>query len=159
MEIRIVPLSGEGEYSFGATRANKGQGRFSPDGKWIAYTSDASGDRQVYVEEFPGPGKRIQVSLRGGSYPVWAPDGNSLFFYVNEKDPTAARSDGIMVVDLATPDDFDNPKPRLLFYTKDSFSGFDIAPDGKRFLLKLVPEDTPPSHVILNWDAESKDRE
>ena len=154
-EIWIVPLNGEGDpYSFVATRANKTGGRFSPDGKWIAYTSDASGEWQIYVEAFPGPGKRIQVSLRGGSNPAWAPDGNSLFF---EKWATAARSNEIMVVDLATPEDFDNPNPRLLFDTKDSFSGFDIAPDGKRFLLKLVPEDTPPSHVILNWDTEAKD--
>ncbi len=154
-EMWIVPLNGEGDpYSIVATRANKRGGRFSPDEKWIAYTSDASGEWQIYVETFPGPGKRIQVSLRGGFNPVWAPDGNSLFF---QNGATLAGSDGIMVVDLVTPEDFDNPNPRLLFDTKASFSGFDIAPDGKRFLLKLVPEDTPPSHVILNWDAESKD--
>ncbi len=154
-EIWIVPLNGEGDpYSLVATRANKGSGRFSPNGKWIAYMSDASGEWQIYVEEFPGPGKRIQVSLRGGSNPVWAPDGKSLFF---QNGATRASSNKIMVVDLATPEDFDNPKPRLLFDTKDSFSGFDIAPDQKRFLLKLVPEDTPPSHVILNWDTETKD--
>jgi Tol biopolymer transport system component len=154
-EIWVVPLNGEGDpYAFGATRASKNDGRFSPDGKWIAYASDASADWQIYVEEFPGPGERIQVSLRGGYNPVWAPDGKSLFF---QKWATAARSNEIMVVDLATPEDFDNPSPRLLFDTKDSFSGFDVAPDGKRFLLKLVPEDTPPSHVILNWDTETKD--
>ena len=63
-----------------------------------------------------------------------------------------------MVVDLANPEDFDNPNPRLLFDAGSRFSGFEIAPDGKRFLLKLMPEDTPPSHVILNWDAELRDR-
>ena len=63
-----------------------------------------------------------------------------------------------MVVDLANPENFHNPNPRLLFDAGSKFDGFDIAPDRQRFLLKLVPEDTPPSHVILNWDAEFKDR-
>ncbi len=64
-----------------------------------------------------------------------------------------------MVAELANPEDFDNPIPRMLFDAGSRFNEFDIAPDGKRFLLKLVPEDTPPSHVILNWDAESKEQE
>jgi len=156
-DVWVVPLDDKGDpHAFVATRANEQRGRFSPDGKWVAYESDASGEWQVYVEAFPGPGKRVQISMHGGSDPVWAHDGQSLFF---EQVSQGSESDRIIVVDLANPEDYDNPKPRLLFDAGRPIGGFDVAHDGKQFLLKLMPEDTPPAHVILNWNAESGDRE
>ena len=63
--------------------------RFSPDGKWVAYTSDESGALQVYVKPFPGPGPRVLVSVNGGDNPVWSRDGHRLF-YVRDQQVIAA---------------------------------------------------------------------
>jgi eukaryotic-like serine/threonine-protein kinase len=67
--------------------------RFSPDGHWIAYVSAQSGRAQVYLQAYPGPGERVQVSMDGGREPFWAPDGSQLYF----RTPTQ-----VMAVDLKT---------------------------------------------------------
>jgi Tol biopolymer transport system component len=63
-----------------ATNFIEAQARVSPDGKWVAYVTDASGGSQVVVQPFPGPGGQVQVSSTGGSEPVWAPDGRWIFY-------------------------------------------------------------------------------
>jgi serine/threonine-protein kinase len=63
-----------------ATDFVEAQPRISPDGKWVAYVTDASGASQVVVQPFPGPGGQVQVSVAGGSEPVWAPDGRQIFY-------------------------------------------------------------------------------
>ena len=62
------------------TRFNDRQAMFSPDGRWVAYTSDESGHDEVYVRPFPGPGSRTAVSVGGGSDPRWRRDGRELFY-------------------------------------------------------------------------------
>jgi Tol biopolymer transport system component len=116
---------------------NQRSGRFSPDGSAFAYVSDElGGEFQVYVTPYPGPGKRIPVSIDGGLSPIWSADGSELYFRQGSKVMAA----GIVLgheIDVSTPVElFDGP------YTVD-LSGhqrYDVAPDG-RFLMVENSED------------------
>src|SRR5262249_10888180 len=125
--------------------------KFSPDGKWLAYASDESERREVYVQPYPGPGGKWQISTDGGQEPVWNPKGGELFYRSGNK---------MMVVDIDTKSSFVAGKPRMLFEgvylsTAASFAYYDVAPDGQRFLM-LKPVDsqtgTPTQiNVVLHW--------
>jgi Tol biopolymer transport system component len=116
---------------------NQRSGRFSPDGSAFAYVSDElGGEFQVYVTPYPGPGKRIPVSIDGGLSPIWSADGSELYFRQGSKVMAAAITLG-PELDVSTPFElFDGP------YTVD-LSGhqrYDVAPDG-RFLMVENSED------------------
>jgi Tol biopolymer transport system component len=116
---------------------NQRTGRFSPDGSAFAYVSDElGGEFQVYVTPYPGPGKRIAVSIDGGLSPIWSADGSELYFRQGSKVMAASVSPGAEI-DISTPVElFDGP------YTVD-LSGhqrYDVAPDG-RFLMVENSED------------------
>jgi eukaryotic-like serine/threonine-protein kinase len=140
---------------------------FSPDGHWLAYVSDESGREEVYVQSFPGPGRRMQISTNGGTQPVWAHNGRELFYTVPA--PTS-RSWTMMAVDVVTTPTFAAAPPRRLFVGEFVGSiptrGYDITPDGQRFLSIQAPSDTPPAigagatqvALILNWSEELKRR-
>jgi WD40 repeat protein len=116
---------------------NERSGRFSPDGSAFAYVSDESrSEFQVYVTRYPGPGRRVPVSIDGGLSPIWSADGKELFFRQGSKVMAAS----IVLkpeIDVSTPVElFDGP------YTVD-LSGhqrYDVAPDG-RFLMVENSED------------------
>lgn len=135
-DIRI--LSREGEYRpFLDGPNNERTGRFSPDGSAFAYVSDeAGGEFQLYVTSYPGPGKRIPVSINGGLSPVWSADGTELYFRQGSKVMVASITLE-PAIDVSTPVElFDGP------YTVD-LSGhqrYDVAPDG-RFLMVENSED------------------
>ena len=131
-------LARDGEYkSFLNGPNNERSGRFSPDGSAFAYVSDESGGEfQVYVTPYPGPGRRVPVSIDGGLSPIWSADGKELFFRQGSKVMAAS----IVLepeIDVSTPVElFDGP------YTVD-LSGhqrYDVAPDG-RFLMVENSED------------------
>ena len=110
---------------------------FSPDGRWIAYTSNESGNQEVYVQLFPGRGGKQQISSGGGVIPKWSPNGKDLFY--------RTASNRINVVTYAaTGDAFRAEKPRLwspgqFTNTASGDAGnFDLHPDGKRFAV-LMP--------------------
>jgi Tol biopolymer transport system component len=127
---------------------------FSPDGRWIAYASRESGQIEVYVRPFPGPGGKWQVSSGYGEHPVWSRNGRELFFESQDFHIMAAGY-------TTTGDSFDVGKPRLWSNTQlragDRTRTFDLAPDGKRFAVEIRPgaaaEQTGPVHVtvILNF--------
>lgn len=125
---------------------NKPQCRFSPNGRFMAYSSDESGRREIYVQPFPRPGEKIAISTNGGSYPVWSRDGRKLFF---------RQGDAMMVVDVtATGGVFRASRERQLFTAKDlGFrEGFDVSVDGTRFLMVHREPGSWPSQldVVLN---------
>jgi len=131
-------LSRDGQYKpFLDGPNNERSGRFSPDGSAFAYVSDeAGGEFQVYVTPYPGPGRRIPVSIDGGLSPIWSADGDELYFRQGSK-VMAASITLEPSIDVATPIElFDGP------YTLD-LSGhqrYDVAPDG-RFLMVENSED------------------
>ena len=140
---------------FLATPADEGFGQLSPDGKWIAYASDASGRPDIYVQAFPGPGARRLISRAGGTEPLWSRDGRQLFYLVDDK---------MMVVDISGGPAFAAGTPRPLYSGRFRFSpngntSYDLSPDARRFLrVQQVQPEQPANqiHVVLNWFEELK---
>ena len=130
-------------------------GQFSPDGKWVAYTSNESGKWEVYVTSFPELRGKWQVSNNGGTQPRWRGDGKELFYL---------GSDGRMTaVPVAAGEHFDSGAPLPLFpaSARERVAGselvtYDVARDGQRFLIntQMEKEETQPMMVILNWSSE-----
>jgi WD40 repeat protein len=117
------------------TKFNEGRGAFSPDGRWMAYESDESGMTQLYVQPFPGPGGKWQISNAGGRYATWSRDGEQLFF---------ETLDGyIMVANYTVKGgSFIASKPRQwsTVQVRDVGSlNMTLHPDGKRFVIVPVP--------------------
>jgi eukaryotic-like serine/threonine-protein kinase len=139
------------------TQATEDQGQFSPDGHWVAYTSNESGQSEIYVIPFPpAPSAgRWVVSKGGGVMPRWRRDGKELFFISPDWK--------MMAVDVSTSPNFQSGAPQPLFDTQMVDTGirtgpmsWDIAPDGKRFL--IISENfagTSSMNVILNWRPQS----
>ncbi len=124
----------------------------SPDGNWLAYNSNESGRREVYVQPFPDPGRRTQVSVNGGVQPRWSPAGNELFFYNEGQLMAVSYESGA--------GRFDAGEPRPLFevpgFLTGSSSSYAVAPDGQRFLMLKNVDKDPQIHVVLNWFEELK---
>ncbi|MGH7584081.1 MAG: hypothetical protein ACREL5_12730, partial [Gemmatimonadales bacterium] len=135
------------------TKAIENMARVSPDGHWVAYSTDESGPYQVVVQPFPGPGPRVQVSVTGGTEPVWSPDGHRLFYRGNRK---------MMVADLSTTNGLAVTSRTALF--DDAFepapaphANYDVAPDGKH-LLMLKSNNTPQLMMVYHWGEELRTR-
>jgi serine/threonine-protein kinase len=131
--------------------ANERTGRFSPDGNWLAYVSDETGEYQVYVVPYPGPGPRLVVSIEGGLSPIWSPDGSELLFRNGGKLMSAAVTRGPELVFEAPVELFEGP------FTLD-FMGhqrWDVAPDGQRFLMVENSQDYR-MVIVQNWFEELK---
>ena len=135
------------------TTAVESRGRFSPDDKWVAYTSDESGRAQVYVQPFPPTGAKWQISNDGGTEARWRGDGRTLYYL----DPGR----GIMAAAVDTSSGFRHTAPVLQApvrgaVTGGGATGFDVTQDGRRFLIREraeEPDPAAPMHVILNWPA------
>jgi serine/threonine protein kinase/Tol biopolymer transport system component len=158
-DLKVLPLDGSGgapgkAIPFLQTPFNEQDGVFSPDGKWIAYDSNESGQTEVYIQAFPPSGGKWQVSTSGGSMPHWRGDGKELFY---RKDPlgdvmaaTIHTSPGRVEIDAA----------HILF----QWSGpetFDAAADGQRFLMLSPPGENigfgfKSVIVVSNWQAGKK---
>jgi eukaryotic-like serine/threonine-protein kinase len=133
------------------TRFTERAPTFSPDGKWLAYSSDESGQFEVYVQRFPERGERQRVSRAGGMEPLWARSGKELYFREDDKLMAAA-----MVSPLGRPQElFRAPWWAL---PTSSRTNFEIAPDGQGFLLlrSSDAETRARLHVIVNWAEELK---
>jgi len=147
---------------FLATAANEWSAAFSPDGRWLAYVSNESGRDEVYVTSFPDRRRTVVVSPRGGSEPVWSRDGEELFY----RSPGPPGEAFIMSVAVTRGEAVALGRSRVLF--ADSFGeygaapGFDVTPDGRRFLFARTKEGAAPQspapitrvHLVHNWFAE-----
>jgi eukaryotic-like serine/threonine-protein kinase len=146
-EIWIRGADGTSRRFLGAP-GRKRSGRFSPDGKWLAFVSDETGDYQVYVTAYPGPGAVVPVSTRGGLSPIWSADGAELFFRLGTKMLAARMSKGPTLGFSAPVELFDGP------YTLDlmGHQREDVASDG-RFLMVENSDDFP-IVIVQNWPME-----
>ena len=131
---------------------------FSPDGRWLAYVSDESGRYEIYVQPFPGPGGKWQISTAGGTQPLWARNGQELFY---------RNGPQMMVVGITAQPGFSAGNPKLLFEgqyyyeTALSSNNYDITPDGRRFVMIMEGGEEGETlltqiHVVLNWFEELK---
>ena len=130
--------------------ANEWSAAFAPDGRWVAYVSDESGRAEVYVRPFAGSG-RSQVSIDGGTAPVWSRDGRELFF---------AKGDTLFAAAVMTGGTFTGGAVRRLFSGPYSFEevtvNYDVAADGQHFLVPRSRVDSAPRQLelVLNWSGE-----
>jgi len=150
-DIHVLRLTGDRHaVPFVQTPANETSGALSADGRWLAYSSDTSGRSEIYVQSFPVPGPRVQVSPGGGSFARWRRDGKELFY---------VAPDGTMmgVPVIGAPIEFGKPAALFQFFINLVLSGappYDVTADGQRFIVSAVVRRTDPSiEVLLNWPA------
>ena len=147
-DLWTLPLRGNKKpESIVRTSYNDNRGRFSPDGKWVAYVSTESDRAEVYVIGFPTARERIQISTTGGNVPRWKGDGKELFF---------SNSTAMMAVDISVSSagDLQAGVPHKLFDVSAA-GEWDVSRDGQRFLINVGPIPSTggadPIRVILNW--------
>jgi len=156
-DLQVLSLEGEHtSQSLFQSQFNERYGAISPDGHWIAYQSDESGQVQVYVRPFPNVEEgKWQISRDGGTEPVWAPRGQELFY---------RNGEAMMIVGIQTEPTFTQGSPVVLFTGKyiggRPVVNYDISPDGQRFLMIKGGETTAQGqgqiNVVLNWFEELK---
>jgi serine/threonine protein kinase len=158
-DLWVLPLQGDHmPIPFLRTEFNESSGQFSPDGHWIAYTSDESGDDEIYVREFSfdsAQGSRDTaskwlISKGGGTDPTWSADSKELFY---------VASDGkLMSVDISAKPVFEAGTPRPLFQLPPGFIGVNVTADGRRFLIgvPVLQSASVPFTVVLNWQTTLK---
>jgi Tol biopolymer transport system component len=124
-------------------------GKLSPNAKWLAYNSDETKRFEVYVQPFPRPGRKWQVSVNGGYLPIWGRDGRELFFVGGDQK--------MMAVNVKDGANFDADVPKPLFDIRNSDGYFDVGKDG-RFLIpaEVKQAGTLPITVVVNWTAGLK---
>jgi Tol biopolymer transport system component len=154
-DIWILPMEANGQRSnkspfpFLATEFQEGQAVFSPDGHWIAYTSDESGQAEVYVRPFPGPGGKFQISSEGGRNPAWSRDGKEMYYIsLNESRLMSAG-----IEEKGTTVEASNVHPLFAMNGTD----YDVMTD-RTFILNIPLETqlTSPLTLVVNWDKELK---
>jgi Tol biopolymer transport system component len=162
-EVRIVSIEGDHLVEkLVSGPFNAGGAQFSPDGRWVAYVSDESSRNEVYLRQYQEPANRVQISIAGGSQPMWSKTGRELFF---------KNGNELLAVTVTVGSNVIAGKPVVLFSKAmpESTSGsmyrlsskYDVSKDGQRFVVpKSNPEssDTPRARVILNWFSDLKQR-
>jgi serine/threonine protein kinase len=151
-DLWALPLTGGGKpVALLQAPFSKGDLRFSPDGRYLAMITGESGQPEVYVMAYPGPAERIRVSTGGAQGLRWSRDGRELLYVSGDRH--------MMSVPIKTSPSLQIGTPAALFELRGSdWKGFDVSPDGKRFLA-IVPKivaDELPLDVIVNWAPETK---
>ncbi len=165
VDLWVLPLSGDKKpFPFLKTPFDEVHGQFSPDGKWIAYESNESGRSEIYVQPFPGPGGKFQVSASGGTQARWNKNGKEIFYLSLDRKMMAApvklSLDGQLL---------ETGTPLALFPVRIAGAGDTVAcvfckqnyaasSDGQRFLVNLAADESAASHItiILNWQPKAK---
>jgi len=157
-DLWVLPLFGARRPTpFAATSAGESQAQISPDGRWMAYTSDETGRDEVYVQSFPTPGSKHQVTTDGGVMPRWRRDMGEMFLVDahGQLNSVTVRAGASIELGPATP----------MFQTDIPFWGvaaidwralYAPSTDGRRFLINDRPDTDPPLMVVLNWSAGIK---
>jgi Tol biopolymer transport system component len=162
-DIWVLPMDGvtKGKpVPFLRSEFNEYEGQLSPDSHWMAYTSEASGQPEVYVRPFPEGEGQTKISIAGGEQPRWRGDRKELFFVAAD-----GKMMAVAVKATAGPrPSFEPGVPEVLFQTKltrttNPVFEYDVTADGKRFLLDTIASglmSAPPLTVEVNWDAGLK---
>ncbi len=169
-ELLTLPLGTDGSWDIGAIRNldapepdallttpfNEGWPSLSPNGRWLAYTSDESGQNEVYVRLYPGPGAKVLVSQNGGREPVWSRNGRELYYVGFEQ-----RGSQLVALRIATDPEFRVLSRQALFDASeyepaDPHANYDVGPDGR---FAMVHQGRLSEMVlVLNWTEEVRRR-
>ena len=158
-DLWSLPMFGDRkEYVLSSSPFNEQNPQLSPNGRWLAYSTDETSDSEIYVQSFSADGKlgadKKRVSSTGGRLPVWRRDGSELFFIAADGQMMASsvKTDG-------TEFQFDTPKPlfktRTLSLEGGIYHEYEVSPDGQKFLIGTLIGDSKaaPPTVIMNWTA------
>jgi hypothetical protein len=145
--LQVVPAEGEAKPAMEIENAS--DGKISPDGRWLAYADDNTGE--IYVTPFPGPGARIAVSSKGGYDLVWRGDGQELFYVANDQALTA-----VQVRESVRDFHVISSEPLFRLQLPGNVGFYDVTRDGKRFLVntRTYKEQSAPLTVLTNWTAQ-----
>ena len=151
--IWMLPRNGDRRpHRFRKSEFSEREPSFSPDGKWLAYCSNESGEYKVYVVPFPGPGGKWQVSPAGGCNPRWRRDGKEIFYF--------SPDNKVMSAEVKTGGSkFEVGAVHALFETRSYgiFGRYDVTADGQRFIVPYeAGKPTAAITLVVNWDAELK---
>jgi len=155
-DVWILPMDGSRKpFPYLETKYFENDSQIAPNGKWLAYTCDESGRSEVYVQSFPSPGNKVQISTTGGVCPKWRRDGKELFYVSPDKK--------IMSVTINDGPNLEPGVPQALFQTQiasniESRNHYVVTADGQRFLIntQLKEVATAPINVVVNWSATLK---
>jgi eukaryotic-like serine/threonine-protein kinase len=159
-DLWVLPVSGDKKpFPFVKSPYEEREGQFSPNGKWIAYQSNESGRFQIYVQPFPGPGGKFQISVNGGAQPRWNKNGKEIFYLSLDSKMMAApvtlsRDD--QAVEAGTPAALfavriaGGPLPGIV---KQQYA---VSSDGQRFLVNLTPDEGAASTITMIWNWRGK---
>jgi Tol biopolymer transport system component len=150
VDMMLLPLDGNGSARpFLQTRFNEGGGRFSPDGRWVAYAGDEGGSGDIHIRSSNPGGGRLQISTDGGICPRWSLDGRAIFYIEGRR---------LVEVPLRVDrDEIAAGKPKVLFTLPIPTDWFQVTPEG--FLMTWYHQSETPSdrmNVVLNWTRELK---
>ncbi len=164
MELWAVPMTGGDRtpFPFLQSESHEEEGKFSPDGHWMAYISDESGAFEVYVRPFPSGEGRYKVSTAGGFQPRWRRDGKELFYVAADGKMTAVsiKSSAGSEPTIGRPEPlFDSHieiEQLTNVYAPAPLFDYDVSADGNRFLVAASKTQTPVLNVEVNWAARLK---
>jgi Tol biopolymer transport system component len=153
-DLKVLPLTGERRpFTYLASPADEDSAAISPDGRWVAYVSEETGRKEVYIAPFPEPTRRHRISTDGGTQPRWSRDGRELFFVTTSRSMMAASFDS------RKPDSPGGP-PRRLFdvelrwqFSSNVPYKYDVSPDGRFLIVVRSSEEPPPLTIVTNWQA------
>jgi len=168
IDLSKIPLEGADHEPIPYLRAewDEYQGVISPNGRWLAYISQETGESEVFVRSFPEPGVRMQASVGGGVGPVWAPDGSSVHFISNGSmvrgDFRDGTSHGVTArTELFRVDDYEISVGAFM-ESNHARRRYDVHPDGTRFLMTRSTEELfairQPVIVVTNWFEELRQK-
>jgi Tol biopolymer transport system component len=147
-DLWTIPVGGGTPSPYLQTHFSEGHGRLSPDGRWMAYVSNESGTREVFIRPYPASSGKVKVSTSGGMQPRWRRDGSELFYLTLDARLMSVAVQGGSSLRTAT--------PKALFPTPVSQNGewaYDPTPDGQRFVFSVPMGDSQPAPImiVLNW--------
>jgi hypothetical protein len=156
-DLWVLPLFGDRKlFPLLTTTFDERFAQISPNGRWVAYQSNESGQDEIYVQAFPGPGEKSRISTNGGTQVRWRRDARELFYVAPDR-----RLMAVSVSAGSAGDKFDAAPPQSLFLTRiwnnaTELSGkqeYAVSNDGQRFLMLVEPADAAvaPIRVISNW--------
>lgn len=155
-DLWTLPLAEDGSasgepHAFQKTEFDEDDASFSPDGRWLAFASAESGEYEVYVRPFPGPGGKWQISSKGGDFPRWRQDGRELFYVSAGNMMMSVEVDG-------RTESFTVGEPKQLFgvRTPQANKPYDVSSDGQRFYIVTREAGFAASwiNIVINWNEE-----
>ena len=152
-DLWVLPMGDRQPRPFLQSEFDEFLGKFSPDGRWVAYSSGESGRYEVYVQSFPTPGDKRQISASGGTEPNWRRDGKELFYLGTDHK--------LMAVEVKSGSSFETTDPQSLFELRTLMptgerGHYTVSADGQRFLVNMILEEAKPEpiNIVVNWTAE-----